>query len=207
MLKGDKTMRSFARIMCTAAACICGLGNSVAANAASTFTFRFDSQGLPPSDGPLLPPIVGTGTFDAGTDLSPGTYDLTSLPGFSLHFQFLDGSSFDTPAIVTPLTGAAVRITDIGGGIERLFFTEGSGAGQDGGPFSGALDLENGSSLSFEPSFFGGNFLYIKAPFAGRYEALSSWAPEPASWAMMLGGFGMIGGAMRARRKAALSFA
>ncbi len=30
--------------------------------------------------------------------------------------------------------------------------------------------------------------------------------PEPASWAMMLGGFGMVGGAMRSRRKAALSF-
>ena len=31
-------------------------------------------------------------------------------------------------------------------------------------------------------------------------------APEPASWAMMLGGFGAIGGAMRSRRKAAVSF-
>lgn len=32
--------------------------------------------------------------------------------------------------------------------------------------------------------------------------------PEPASWAMMLGGFGVIGGAMRARRgKAAVTFA
>jgi hypothetical protein len=31
-------------------------------------------------------------------------------------------------------------------------------------------------------------------------------APEPASWAMMLGGFGLVGGAMRARRKAAFSF-
>jgi hypothetical protein len=30
--------------------------------------------------------------------------------------------------------------------------------------------------------------------------------PETASWAMMLGGFGMIGGAMRARRKAVVSF-
>jgi hypothetical protein len=30
--------------------------------------------------------------------------------------------------------------------------------------------------------------------------------PEPASWAMMLGGFGAIGGAMRSRRKAAVSF-
>jgi len=30
--------------------------------------------------------------------------------------------------------------------------------------------------------------------------------PEPASWAMMLGGFGMVGGALRSRRKAAVSF-
>jgi len=30
--------------------------------------------------------------------------------------------------------------------------------------------------------------------------------PEPASWAMMLGGFGAIGGAMRARRRVAVSF-
>jgi len=34
----------------------------------------------------------------------------------------------------------------------------------------------------------------------------SSAAPEPASWALMLGGFGAIGGAMRGRRKAAISF-
>jgi len=34
-----------------------------------------------------------------------------------------------------------------------------------------------------------------------------SAAPEPASWAMMLGGFGAIGGAMRSRRKAAVTFA
>jgi hypothetical protein len=30
--------------------------------------------------------------------------------------------------------------------------------------------------------------------------------PEPASWALMLGGFGMVGGAMRSRRKVSVSF-
>jgi len=30
--------------------------------------------------------------------------------------------------------------------------------------------------------------------------------PEPASWALMLGGFGMVGGAMRSRRRSAVSF-
>jgi hypothetical protein len=36
---------------------------------------------------------------------------------------------------------------------------------------------------------------------------LASPAPEPASWALMVGGFGAIGGALRSRRKAAVSFA
>ena len=30
--------------------------------------------------------------------------------------------------------------------------------------------------------------------------------PEPASWAMMLGGFGLVGGALRSRRRVAVSF-
>ncbi|HMI20648.1 MAG TPA: PEPxxWA-CTERM sorting domain-containing protein [Sphingomonas sp.] len=34
----------------------------------------------------------------------------------------------------------------------------------------------------------------------------SSAAPEPASWALMLGGFGMVGGALRSRKRAAVSF-
>ncbi len=37
-------------------------------------------------------------------------------------------------------------------------------------------------------------------------ETPNSGVPEPASWAMMLGGFGMIGGALRNRRKVAVSF-
>lgn len=37
--------------------------------------------------------------------------------------------------------------------------------------------------------------------------AAGSAVPEAPSWAMMLGGLGVIGGAMRARRKVALSFA
>jgi len=35
----------------------------------------------------------------------------------------------------------------------------------------------------------------------------SGAVPEPASWAMMLGGFGLVGGALRSRRKAGVSFA
>jgi hypothetical protein len=39
-----------------------------------------------------------------------------------------------------------------------------------------------------------------------NFEVASGAVPEPASWAMMLGGFGLVGGAMR-RRKTAIRFA
>ena len=39
-----------------------------------------------------------------------------------------------------------------------------------------------------------------------NFEVASGAVPEPASWAMMLGGFGLVGGAMR-RRKTAVRFA
>jgi hypothetical protein len=35
----------------------------------------------------------------------------------------------------------------------------------------------------------------------------ASPAPEPASWAMMVGGFGLVGGALRSRKKVAVRFA
>lgn len=40
-----------------------------------------------------------------------------------------------------------------------------------------------------------------------RVETYPGALPEPSSWAAMVMGFGLIGGAMRARRKAAVSFA
>ena len=48
----------------------------------------------------------------------------------------------------------------------------------------------------------GGNVWYAET-WAIRAGAV----PEPASWAFMVGGFGMIGGAMRSRRRAAIRFA
>ena len=35
-----------------------------------------------------------------------------------------------------------------------------------------------------------------------RVEAIAGGVPEPASWALMLGGFGMVGGALRSRKRA-----
>lgn len=40
-----------------------------------------------------------------------------------------------------------------------------------------------------------------------EFQAFAAGVPEPASWALMLGGFGLVGGAMRSRRTAAVTFA
>jgi hypothetical protein len=43
--------------------------------------------------------------------------------------------------------------------------------------------------------------------FAPDDSSFAAAAPEPAAWATMLGGFGMVGGMMRSRRQAAVKFA
>jgi hypothetical protein len=122
-----------------------------------------------------------------------------------MNFSFNDGATYNQTNIATPLTGVAVRIA----AGERLFFTESGGAGIDGGPEMGALDLVNGAlELSFEPTFIGGNFVYFEgsssggsAPLAGRYLALS---PEPGSTALL--GSGLIALLLIATRRSRTLF-
>lgn len=189
------------------AAAVPSLALAFPALAATDFTVQFDGVGLfdddslPRGDGPITPPVLGVGTFISPVDLAPGTYDLSSLSGFTLSFT-VNGHTYTQGGITTPLSGVAVRITDLGGGVERLFFTESGGLGSDAGPNSGALDLSDGTNfLSFEPTSFGGNFLYQETGSAGRYRALSSAVPEPSTWAMLIIGFGTMGVAWRRSRR------
>ena len=67
---------------------------------------------------------------------------------------------------------------------------------------SGTPDFLTGSGsidIPGEDGFWGPNI------FLGDAGGFTHGVPEPASWALMLGGFGMVGGAMRARRKTAVS--
>ncbi len=178
----------------------------VPAQAATDFTFQFDGVGLfddnfhPLGDGPITPPVLGTGTFRAPSDLAPGTYNLSSLSGFQFTLT-VNGHTYTQADMTTPLSGVAIRITDVGGGIERLFFTESGSAGSDAGPHAGSLDLSDGTNfLSFEPTGFGGNYLYQESDSSGRYVALSSAVPEPSTWAMLLLGFAAVGISFRRRR-------
>ena len=70
----------------------------------------------------------------------------------------------------------------------------------------GTLMVDSGSYI--DPDFG------LRGPESGSGESVQGTityyfggVPEPATWGLMLGGFGAIGGAMRSRRKAAVSFA
>lgn len=91
--------------------------------------------------------------------------------------------------------------------------------------FSGALDTTPGpytvqfgdGSTSFASSSFGTGGWQLSVPrslSAADYGSISTWsvadssaAPEPATWAMLVGGFGLVGGAMRRRQRSAVRFA
>jgi hypothetical protein len=63
----------------------------------------------------------------------------------------------------------------------------------------------------FLPGTAGGNNFYVfgftDGDLPGFLAQQFGAVPEPATWAMMVMGFGLVGGAMRRRRKVAVRFA
>src|SRR6202035_5410894 len=80
------------------------------AKAATTFYLQFDDSGGGP-DRTVSPPSIGNGTFVCPVDLARGTYDLSSLGGFSMQFSFPSETTFSTVDIATPIDEVAVAIT------------------------------------------------------------------------------------------------
>ena len=66
----------------------------------------------------------------------------------------------------------------------------------------------SGDQVTVGANFVGdSNFDPGEAFALNKTAATFAAVPEPASWALMLGGLGLVGGAMRMRRKATTSFA
>jgi opacity protein-like surface antigen len=69
-------------------------------------------------------------------------------------------------------------------------------------------DSAGPASFTFNFSYFDTNVASYGALTTNTLDfAIKSPAPEPASWALMVAGFGVVGGAMRSHRKAAVTFA
>ena len=143
--------------------------------------------------------------------------DITNIqlvyPGLTLTSFTPTSIGLDATAYVDPLTGAPI-FHDLNQGLGVV--------GYQGGLFSDSFLSITFDAVAYTP---GGqplaavadqyNALKDGAPYAG-YPTAGYWTaaipiptprvPEPASWATMVGGFGMIGGALRRRKRTAISF-
>lgn len=144
-------------------------------------------------------------TFTAGDWNAITDFGETSQPNFA--YSASGQGSFD---VANGFTGA-VNFTY--GAFTDTVITLYSGVGGTGSVLASAVASANDPSAfsSFSLSFGGTAHSFVISGGTGQFgfddlDLRSGAAPEPASWAMMLGGFGLVGGAMRARRKVAVSF-
>ena len=128
-----------------------------------------------------------------------------------------DDSSFFETAILTgnfTLASASTVSFNLGSDDDSFIYVDGVLFGQNPG-------IHATTTVDFTTPLLAAGNHQLKVFYADRenvaaYLSLSlnsqvvvtaGSVPEPASWAMMLGGFGLVGGAMRSRRRASASFA
>jgi len=147
--------------------------------------------------------FANSGFGVGGYGLSRGWAD-----GFFDQQWFFAGNSsdFDITSFGNPVSGP------FGGGISTLISIP---VGQSSLGFTLSLDLTcrvsgstcdfgNTSAFNFDPLPTGLSFTSASGTlFSGRNQQPVAGVPEPATWAMMLMGFGFVGGALRRRSGAA----
>jgi hypothetical protein len=177
------------KIICKlAAVAAVGLG-AVSANATS-FTYSYVLQS---GNGAI------TGTFD-GTLISSNI--ISDIVNFSANYQ---GASLGVNMVNTHSNGS---IYVDGGAQISLDGTQNNFAFFD----QDYPQTHNYNVYVIDLSALGGSSDAVKGGGGTDYGQRSSFTaqassvPEPASWAMMIGGFGLMGAAMRRQRKTAVSF-
>lgn len=155
---------------------------------------------------------LGTLDFYYQVDrLGPGSIDseqITSFTGSNFSGFIVDGfvsgadpdgaGAFRMVNNPTPMGGSTTTVgrSPNGNVLQVDFF--GSG-------FNGLIGTENSATYIFRTDatrFARGTFGVIDGSTLAGFAFQPTVAiPEPATWAMMVGGFGLVGGAMRARRR------
>jgi hypothetical protein len=155
----------------------------------------------------LNPHVVSTGTGTITLPFAGNMYAPNSTGG--------DDTNFFETAILTgnfTLAGPGTVTFDLGSDDDSFIYIDGVLFGQNPG-------IHATTTVSFTTPMLDAGAHQLKVFYADRQHigAFLSLAlesdiavtppplPEPASWAMMLGGFGAIGGAMRSRRRRAVS--
>jgi hypothetical protein len=125
---------------------------------------------------------AGSFTLDYNVFLSAGSGDAFGLQGWGIGWSGPGGGDFPGTAFDPTASGTFTRAL-VGGETYTV-------------SLSNNANIMTTSSFNpaagFEASRMNGDFVYT---------IIESAVPEPASWAMMLGGFGLVGGALRRRAR------
>lgn len=168
-----------------AAALLAGTAWAAPANAAATFNFRYESA----------PEEVYLGTGDL-TLADPDAAGLIRITGISGHVRSTyQGEESNRWAITGLSTSRANLLTrDLGFAPPSDGVVPGLSFEIDGGPRNVAIFPFIGGDLVIFIGEIGGEVEFSIAPSAAA-------VPEPAAWGMMIGGFALVGGAARYRRR------
>ncbi|MET3722162.1 PEPxxWA-CTERM sorting domain-containing protein [Sphingomonas trueperi] len=144
---------------------------------------------------------VVTGTFD-------GTLNGNLITNLSNIYVFVDGAAFNSNGALynfafnlsdTSWTGNAA-VASLDGTQNNFLFSDGDVANYQ--PYTGYFySLSNYVDIAIMQST-SANF-FANSPSSFRAELV----PEPASWTLMIGGFGLVGAALRQRRSMRVRFA
>lgn len=136
-------------------------------------------------DGAQRSELIWEGAYNGG--VSVGSWASTSSS--DLFWQFVAGSGANE-------TGGHLQLMTIAQWTASAFFT--------GAATVSGLSVGAGSGASAGYHAYVDNVAFTRDGTTTTYNfEVQSAVPEPATWAMMLGGFGMVGGAMRRRRRQA----
>lgn len=179
------------KLLSVLAAAVLAMGVSASAASAAVVTRSFEFFATNFGPGAPLANVSGTFTitFDPALSVGAGTLDTLSVPGLGLN---AGNTGFTYSAVPGMPMFSALTVGGVVGGI--------------GGVAAGAND--------FALSFMGPGtdpFSYLPLSFSYSTAGGSVWAgdfqvspaapvPEPATWAMMIAGFGLAGAALRRRK-------
>ncbi len=161
------------------------------------------------TDGDLLVSFLGAtagytsylGVIVDGVDLGLGLSN-EDRRGTTKNFGFVDAGSSILFYLDVETTGQRYFSSPglNGDGLNHLFAGFYGGGNRIGGKW---FQRGNYAAIGFEDMEGGGDNDYDDARFIAQEVGLVEDAPEPAAWAMMIMGFGLVGAAARRRRKTA----
>jgi len=174
-------------------------GSAPGVGVSATATWQFEVTGGNPGD---LVPIIFTGAFDASSTgggiasggLADGLFNssLTYLKTFNC-----TGGAGSCGA--QPFT---IHTFAESGFLMSVLISAGGFTPSGGGSFSSNVDPQMFFDFDLNPNFDFSPFTLHVAPDAQPPTGGGNGIPEPASWALMILGFGVVGASLRVRRPA-----